>query len=59
MACVGCPMAAFETLVEAAQVYGLTPEAVLQELCGADTDRMSQLRVPTRSPKGRGSEAHS
>jgi len=28
MACVGCPMAAFETLDEAARAYGLDPDAV-------------------------------
>jgi len=58
MACVGCPMASFETLDEAAQAYGLAPEAVLQELRCAVTERVSQLRVSIAGPKGHRSEAH-
>ncbi len=53
MACVGCPMAAFETLAEAAQAYGLAPEAVLQEIRGAVTERMSQLQASSRGPERR------
>lgn len=53
MACVGCPMAPFETLTEAAQAYGLASEAVLQELRGAVTEQMSQLHASSRCPKGR------
>jgi hybrid cluster-associated redox disulfide protein len=32
MACVGCPMARFETLGEAAAAYGLEPRALLREI---------------------------
>ncbi len=32
MACVGCPMSAFETLETAAQIYGLLPETLIREL---------------------------
>ena len=31
MACVGCPMASFETLDEAADAYGLNPTRLLHE----------------------------
>ncbi len=32
MACVGCPMSPFETLETAAQIYGLPPDTLIQEL---------------------------
>ncbi|MGE5140294.1 MAG: DUF1858 domain-containing protein [Rudaea sp.] len=32
MACVGCPLAAFETLEDAADAYGLTPKLLMLEL---------------------------
>lgn len=32
MACVGCAMAPFETLAEAAAAYGLNPNRLLREL---------------------------
>ncbi len=32
MACLGCPMAVFETLEGAAAVYGLNPDAFIEEL---------------------------
>jgi hybrid cluster-associated redox disulfide protein len=32
MACLGCPMACFETLQGAAAVYGLDPDAFVAEL---------------------------
>jgi hybrid cluster-associated redox disulfide protein len=32
MACVGCPMASFETLDSSTRVYGLVPEDFLKEL---------------------------
>ena len=32
MACVGCPMAPFETLVEVADIYGLDVDCFLSEL---------------------------
>lgn len=34
MACVGCPMARFETLGEAATAYGLDARALLNEVRG-------------------------
>lgn len=34
MACVGCPMAAFETLAEAAREYRVDPTVILQEVKG-------------------------
>ena len=35
MACVGCPLAAFEQLESAALHYGLEPDAFIAEVCGA------------------------
>jgi hybrid cluster-associated redox disulfide protein len=35
MACVGCSMSAFETLGDAATIYGMTPQAFLDELTRA------------------------
>ena len=35
MACVGCPLAAFETLEDAAVSYGLTAELLMLELDAA------------------------
>ena len=32
MACVGCPIATFETLAEAAMIYGLDVDCFLNEL---------------------------
>lgn len=40
MACVGCVMAPFETVAEAAQSYGMVPEALVDALrsaCGRET----------------------
>jgi hybrid cluster-associated redox disulfide protein len=39
MACVGCPMAPFETLVEVADIYGLDVDCFLSEL-----ERIIQLK---------------
>ena len=39
MACVGCPMAPFETLVEVAAIYGLDVSCFLNEL-----ERIIQLK---------------
>jgi hybrid cluster-associated redox disulfide protein len=36
MACVGCAMAPFDTLADAAAEYGLTLDGLLRELAGAD-----------------------
>ena len=33
MACVGCVMAPFETLAEAAAAYHLEPQALLEQFC--------------------------
>ncbi len=35
MACVGCSMSAFETIESAASIYGLAPDAFLDEVIGA------------------------
>lgn len=32
MACVGCSMSAFETLKDAARIYGISPETFVGEL---------------------------
>ena len=32
MACVGCSMSSFETLGDAAKIYGVVPESFLDEL---------------------------
>ncbi len=37
MACAGCAVAPFYTVVDAAQVYGLLPEQLLSEIKGAIT----------------------
>lgn len=42
MACVGCPMAAFETLEEAAAIYGLDPARLIEEMRCAGTGAPSQ-----------------
>jgi hybrid cluster-associated redox disulfide protein len=39
MACVGCPMAPFETLLEVAAIYGLDLDCFLSEL-----ERVIQLK---------------
>jgi len=53
MACVGCPMAAFETPSEAAEAYGIAPEAMLAYLRSALTEQDSQFQSSSRGPKGR------
>ncbi len=35
MACVGCPLASFETVGTAAQTYGITPEMLVCEIAAA------------------------
>jgi len=35
MACIGCPMARFETLAEAAEAYGFDPGDLLREVASA------------------------
>jgi hybrid cluster-associated redox disulfide protein len=35
MACPGCSMSGFETLAEAAAIYGITPAALLDEIQAA------------------------
>lgn len=35
MACVGCSMSAFETIESAASIYGLAPDAFLNEVVQA------------------------
>jgi hybrid cluster-associated redox disulfide protein len=39
MACVGCVMAPFETVAEAALAYGADPAELLREVTGAPRDR--------------------
>lgn len=46
MACVGCPMARFETLGEAAAAYGLDPRGLLSEVTGRA--RKPRAPRPTR-----------
>ncbi len=36
MACVGCAMAPFDTLADAAAAYGMNPGDLLREIAGAD-----------------------
>ena len=61
MACVGCAMAPFDTLVEAAAAYGLEPQLLLADLAhaaagprlhvaasGRDTTRSGPARPPRR-----------
>lgn len=38
MACVGCAMAAFDTVAEAARVYGVQPRQLAAELARAVAD---------------------
>ena len=45
MACVGCPMARFETLGEAAAAYGLDPRELLSQVRGRS--RKSRAACPT------------
>jgi hybrid cluster-associated redox disulfide protein len=58
MACVGCPMAAFETPAEAAKAYGLAPEAVLGALARAIRGGTVRCRVRHRGTTGE-AKAHS
>ena len=44
MACVGCPIAPFETLAEVAAIYGLDRECLVNEL------RQTIHREPGRQP---------
>lgn len=56
MACVGCPVAPFETPVEAARAYGLDPEALLEALRGAAASEIAGLadsNLHRRSPADR------
>lgn len=50
MACVGCPMARFETLAEVAEAYAVELDALLEEVtrCGAGA-----APAPRASRKGR------
>jgi hybrid cluster-associated redox disulfide protein len=61
MACVGCSMAPFETLVEVASVYGQEPSGFLAELAGVSgaaqsagaPDEPATTRPRAKRPKGR------
>ena len=44
MACPGCPMGCFETLAEAASVYGLRPDRFLRELKASLTEKSPRRR---------------
>lgn len=48
MACVGCVMAPFETLAEAADAYGLDPEVLLAECRAAAECTERNVRIPSR-----------
>jgi hybrid cluster-associated redox disulfide protein len=46
MACVGCPMARFETLGEAAAAYGLDSRELLSEVMGRDRHPRTRRPMP-------------
>ena len=48
MACVGCAMAPYETLTEAAREYRLQPRALLEKL------HIAAAAAPEKRPLGRG-----
>jgi hybrid cluster-associated redox disulfide protein len=48
MACLGCAMARFETIGEAAAAYGFDPAAFIQEVTHARTDVRSGSRTRGR-----------
>jgi hybrid cluster-associated redox disulfide protein len=45
MACVGCSMSAFETLHDAARIYGISPEVFL-----ADVRNAAEMSEPPNNP---------
>lgn len=51
MTCVGCAMARFDTLADAARSYGQVAEALLAELNGAARNEVDHRRART-GPKG-------
>jgi hybrid cluster-associated redox disulfide protein len=53
MACVGCDMAAFETLAEAAANYGTTAEAILARIEEAlqDASSIDAARTPGKEAR--------
>ena len=48
MACVGCPMAPFETLADAAAAYELMPETILREFRRATTKKRNPAMANTK-----------
>lgn len=56
MACVGCPMAAFETPAEAARAYGLDPSAVLTALGRAVKTETSGFSAKQKPESHQGTE---
>lgn len=50
MACVGCVMAPFETLVEAAAAYHLEPQALQKQFC--ESGRAQQYFEANRHDEG-------
>ena len=45
MACVGCPIAPFETLAEVASIYNLNLDSFMQELLQAIDSAEGQMRL--------------
>ena len=54
MACIGCPMARFETLAEAAEAYGFDPGDLLREVASAAPRAASNLAPPQRRRRQKG-----
>lgn len=50
MACVGCPMARFETVSEAAAAYGIDPAELLRGLTAGRGPRPAGLRQRKDTP---------
>lgn len=40
MACVGCSMAAFETIESATSIYGIAPDAFMKEVMTAISEKL-------------------
>lgn len=55
MACMGCPMAPFETLAEAADAYGIDARELLREAAGGRPSRSGWRKLaPPQRRKRRG-----
>lgn len=59
MACIGCPMNRFETLLEAATAYGVDPHELMREVAAGSATAGSSRTLRYRNDKPRRARHHS